>query len=63
VTLSGFLNFVDGLWSTSGEERIIICTTVGHTAIPSTTPAPPPYAYDSKPTVWLSLNPAQVHTC
>jgi mitochondrial chaperone BCS1 len=27
VTLSGFLNFVDGLWSTSGEERIIIFTT------------------------------------
>ncbi|WVZ69799.1 hypothetical protein U9M48_018529 [Paspalum notatum var. saurae] len=27
VTLSGLLNFVDGLWSTSGEERIIIFTT------------------------------------
>ncbi|KAK3137850.1 hypothetical protein QOZ80_5AG0361280 [Eleusine coracana subsp. coracana] len=27
VTLSGFLNFVDGLWSTSGEERIIVFTT------------------------------------
>ncbi|RLN30067.1 hypothetical protein C2845_PM05G22220 [Panicum miliaceum] len=27
MTLSGLLNFVDGLWSTSGEERIIIFTT------------------------------------
>ena len=27
VTLSGLLNFIDGLWSTSGEERIIIFTT------------------------------------
>ncbi|GJM96050.1 hypothetical protein PR202_ga12855 [Eleusine coracana subsp. coracana] len=27
VTLSGLLNFVDGLWSTSGEGRIIIFTT------------------------------------
>ncbi|CAM0953452.1 unnamed protein product [Alopecurus aequalis] len=27
VTLSGLLNFVDGLWSTSGKERIIIFTT------------------------------------
>jgi len=27
VTLSGLLNVVDGLWSTSGEERIIIFTT------------------------------------
>jgi chaperone BCS1 len=27
VTLSGLLNFVDGLWSTSGEERIVIFTT------------------------------------
>uniref|UniRef100_A0A8R7TB37 AAA+ ATPase domain-containing protein n=1 Tax=Triticum urartu TaxID=4572 RepID=A0A8R7TB37_TRIUA len=27
VTLSGLLNFVDGLWSTSGEERILIFTT------------------------------------
>ncbi|CAN6219002.1 unnamed protein product [Urochloa humidicola] len=27
ITLSGLLNFVDGLWSTSGEERIIIFTT------------------------------------
>jgi chaperone BCS1 len=27
VTLSGLLNFVDGLWSTSGEEKIIIFTT------------------------------------
>ncbi|XP_008777540.1 protein HYPER-SENSITIVITY-RELATED 4-like [Phoenix dactylifera] len=27
VTLSGMLNFVDGLWSTSGEERIIVFTT------------------------------------
>ncbi|XP_010523236.1 PREDICTED: AAA-ATPase At1g43910-like [Tarenaya hassleriana] len=27
VTLSGLLNFVDGLWSSCGEERIIIFTT------------------------------------
>ncbi|XP_020583676.1 LOW QUALITY PROTEIN: protein HYPER-SENSITIVITY-RELATED 4-like [Phalaenopsis equestris] len=27
VTLSGLLNFVDGLWSTCGDERIIIFTT------------------------------------
>ncbi|KAM0905672.1 hypothetical protein ACQ4PT_017261 [Festuca glaucescens] len=27
VTLSGLLNFVDGLWSTSGQERIIVFTT------------------------------------
>ncbi|CAN6205541.1 unnamed protein product [Urochloa humidicola] len=27
ITLSGLLNFVDGLWSTSGEQRIIIFTT------------------------------------
>lgn len=27
MTLSGLLNFVDGLWSTSGEERIIVFTT------------------------------------
>ncbi|CAN6362464.1 unnamed protein product [Urochloa humidicola] len=27
VTLSGLLNFVDGLWSTSGEERLIVFTT------------------------------------
>ncbi|CAM0902989.1 unnamed protein product [Alopecurus aequalis] len=27
VTLSGLLNFVDGLWSTTGEERIIVFTT------------------------------------
>ncbi|CAN6219004.1 unnamed protein product [Urochloa humidicola] len=27
VTLSGLLNVIDGLWSTSGEERIIIFTT------------------------------------
>ncbi|XP_020105753.1 protein HYPER-SENSITIVITY-RELATED 4-like [Ananas comosus] len=27
VTLSGLLNFVDGLWSTRGEERIIVFTT------------------------------------
>ncbi|XBI54571.1 hypothetical protein VPH35_036567 [Triticum aestivum] len=27
MTLSGLLNFIDGLWSTSGEERIIIFTT------------------------------------
>ncbi|KAG8069125.1 hypothetical protein GUJ93_ZPchr0005g15098 [Zizania palustris] len=27
VTLSGLLNLIDGLWSTSGEERIIIFTT------------------------------------
>lgn len=25
--MSGLLNFVDGLWSTSGEERIIVFTT------------------------------------
>ncbi|KAL6656641.1 hypothetical protein ACP70R_004421 [Stipagrostis hirtigluma subsp. patula] len=27
MTLSGLLNFIDGLWSTCGEERIIIFTT------------------------------------
>ncbi|KAE8680831.1 V-type proton ATPase catalytic subunit A [Hibiscus syriacus] len=27
VTLSGLLNFIDGLWSCCGEERIIIFTT------------------------------------
>ncbi|KAK7312322.1 hypothetical protein VNO77_36100 [Canavalia gladiata] len=27
VTLSGFLNFVDGLWSSCGDERIIVFTT------------------------------------
>ncbi|XP_020576632.1 AAA-ATPase At3g50940-like [Phalaenopsis equestris] len=27
VTLSALLNFIDGLWSTSGEERIIVFTT------------------------------------
>ncbi|KAJ0771230.1 putative AAA+ ATPase domain, ATPase, AAA-type, core, AAA-type ATPase domain-containing protein [Helianthus annuus] len=27
VTLSGFLNFIDGLWSSCGDERIIILTT------------------------------------
>ncbi|KAF7068500.1 hypothetical protein CFC21_074248 [Triticum aestivum] len=27
VTLSGLLNIIDGLWSTSGEERIIVFTT------------------------------------
>ncbi|KAJ1277208.1 hypothetical protein BS78_05G277500 [Paspalum vaginatum] len=27
VTLSGLLNFVDGLWSASGEQRIIVFTT------------------------------------
>ncbi|KAL6840727.1 hypothetical protein ACP4OV_029591 [Aristida adscensionis] len=27
VTLSGLLNCIDGLWSTSGEERIIVFTT------------------------------------
>ena len=27
VTLSGLLNFVDGLWSTCGEERTIVFTT------------------------------------
>lgn len=27
MTLSGFLNFVDGLWSSCGDERIIIFTT------------------------------------
>uniref|UniRef100_A0A0E0LLC5 AAA+ ATPase domain-containing protein n=1 Tax=Oryza punctata TaxID=4537 RepID=A0A0E0LLC5_ORYPU len=27
VTLSGLLNFIDGLWSTSGEQRVIVFTT------------------------------------
>ncbi|CAJ1933560.1 unnamed protein product [Sphenostylis stenocarpa] len=27
VTLSGFLNFIDGLWSSRGDERIIVFTT------------------------------------
>ncbi|KAJ4822965.1 hypothetical protein Tsubulata_000328, partial [Turnera subulata] len=27
VTLSGFLNFTDGLWSSCGDERIIVFTT------------------------------------
>ena len=27
VTLSGLLNMVDGLWSSSGHERILIFTT------------------------------------
>ncbi|KAI3808428.1 hypothetical protein L1987_24379 [Smallanthus sonchifolius] len=27
VTLSGFLNFIDGLWSSCGDEKIIIFTT------------------------------------
>ncbi|CAN6183573.1 unnamed protein product [Urochloa humidicola] len=27
ITLSGLLNFIDGLWSTSGEQRIIVFTT------------------------------------
>lgn len=27
VTLSGLLNFVDGLWSSCGEEKIIVFTT------------------------------------
>ncbi|XLS61333.1 hypothetical protein HN51_015561 [Arachis hypogaea] len=27
VSLSGLLNFIDGLWSSCGEERIVICTT------------------------------------
>ncbi|KAM7272986.1 hypothetical protein ACFE04_027650 [Oxalis oulophora] len=27
ITLSGVLNFIDGLWSSCGDERIIICTT------------------------------------
>ncbi|GJN11612.1 hypothetical protein PR202_ga29813 [Eleusine coracana subsp. coracana] len=27
ITLSGLLNFIDGLWSSSGEERIVIFTT------------------------------------
>ncbi|CAI8616964.1 unnamed protein product [Vicia faba] len=27
VTLSGFLNLIDGLWSSCGEERIIVFTT------------------------------------
>ncbi|KAL9679033.1 hypothetical protein QQ045_016886 [Rhodiola kirilowii] len=27
VTLSGLLNFIDGLWSSCGSERIIVFTT------------------------------------
>lgn len=27
VSLSGLLNFIDGLWSSCGEERIIVFTT------------------------------------
>ncbi|KAM7520170.1 hypothetical protein LguiB_019132 [Lonicera macranthoides] len=27
VTLSGFLNFIDGLWSSCGDDRIIVFTT------------------------------------
>ncbi|MFS7963603.1 putative ATPase, AAA-type, core, P-loop containing nucleoside triphosphate hydrolase [Helianthus anomalus] len=27
VTLSGFLNFIDGLWSSCGDEGIIVFTT------------------------------------
>nr|XP_043633466.1 AAA-ATPase At3g50940-like [Erigeron canadensis] len=27
ITLSGFLNFIDGLWSSCGDERIIVFTT------------------------------------
>jgi chaperone BCS1 len=27
ITLSGLLNFIDGLWSTCGDERIIVFTT------------------------------------
>ncbi|KAI0525116.1 hypothetical protein KFK09_004507 [Dendrobium nobile] len=27
ISLSGLLNFIDGLWSTSGEKRIIVFTT------------------------------------
>uniref|UniRef100_A0A453BDW4 Uncharacterized protein n=1 Tax=Aegilops tauschii subsp. strangulata TaxID=200361 RepID=A0A453BDW4_AEGTS len=27
ITLSGLLNFIDGLWSTCGEERVIVFTT------------------------------------
>lgn len=27
MTLSGFLNFIDGLWSSCGDERIIVFTT------------------------------------
>ncbi|KAJ4833710.1 Protein HYPER-SENSITIVITY-RELATED 4 [Turnera subulata] len=27
VTLSGFLNFIDGLWSSCGDERIIVFTS------------------------------------
>ncbi|KAK3410370.1 hypothetical protein EUGRSUZ_J02369 [Eucalyptus grandis] len=27
LTLSGFLNFIDGLWSSCGDERIIVFTT------------------------------------
>ncbi|KAJ0570931.1 putative ATPase, AAA-type, core, P-loop containing nucleoside triphosphate hydrolase [Helianthus annuus] len=27
ITLSGLLNFIDGLWSSCGDERIIVFTT------------------------------------
>lgn len=27
VTLSGLLNFIDGLWSSCGDERIVVLTT------------------------------------
>ena len=27
MTLSGLLNFIDGLWSSCGDERIIVLTT------------------------------------
>ncbi|XVF59675.1 hypothetical protein PTKIN_Ptkin07bG0294800 [Pterospermum kingtungense] len=27
ITLSGLLNFIDGLWSSCGDERIIVLTT------------------------------------
>ncbi|XP_028766558.1 AAA-ATPase At3g50940-like [Neltuma alba] len=27
VTLSGLLNFMDGLWTSCGDERVVICTT------------------------------------
>ncbi|KAK3022082.1 hypothetical protein RJ639_045926 [Escallonia herrerae] len=27
ITLSGLHNFIDGLWSSCGDERIIVCTT------------------------------------
>lgn len=27
VTLSGLLNFIDGIWSACGQERIVVFTT------------------------------------